>query len=173
MGEYKYAGWTKVTVDELKAYLGFMILMGIVRLPSIYDYWQGSEIFHYSPRISRDRFLQITRYLHFEDNTDLQPPGADGYDRLGKVRRILNLIKSCFSAIYNPHRENSIDEAMIPFKGRSSMKQYLPKKPVKRGFKVWMRADAVNGYVCDFSVYTGKTGNKTETNLGGNVVRIH
>ena len=25
-------------------------------------------------------------------------------------------------------------------------KQYLPKKPVKRGFKVWVRADGVNGY---------------------------
>ena len=36
------------------------------------------------------------------------------------------------------------------------MKQYLPKKPVKRGFKVWVRADAVSGYVSEFDVYTGK-----------------
>ena len=45
---------------------------------------------------------------------------------------------------------------MIPFKGRSSMKQYMPKKPVKRGFKIWMRADAVNGYVSELDVYIGK-----------------
>ena len=43
---------------------------------------------------------------------------------------------------YKPACENSIDEAMIPFKGRSSMKQYMPKKPIKRGFKIWVRADA-------------------------------
>ena len=37
------------------------------------------------------------------------------------------------------------------------MKQYLPMKPVKRGFKVWVRADSVNGYFCDFNVYTGRS----------------
>jgi len=36
------------------------------------------------------------------------------------------------------------------------MKQYLPKKPVKRGFKVWVRADVQTGFFCDFQVYTGK-----------------
>ena len=46
--------------------------------------------------------------------------------------------------MYNPHKDVSIDEAMIPFKGRSSMKQYMPKKPVKRGFKICMRADATS-----------------------------
>ena len=51
------------------------------------------------------------------------------------------------------------------------MKQYLPKKPVKRGFKVWVRADGVNGYVCEFDVYTGKTDGERELGLGGNVVK--
>ena len=51
------------------------------------------------------------------------------------------------------------------------MKQYLPKKPVKRGFKVWVRADAVNGYVCEIEVYTGKTEGERELGLGGNVVK--
>ena len=43
---------------------------------------------------------------------------------------------------------------MIPFQGRSTMKQYMPLKPEKR---VWVRADAVNGYFCQFDVYTGKS----------------
>ena len=50
------------------------------------------------------------------------------------------------------------------------MKQYMPKKPTKRGFKVWVRADSSNGYVCQFQCYTGKEGNTTEVGLGGNVV---
>ncbi len=29
----------------------------------------------------------------------------------------------------------SIDESMIKFKGRSSLKQYLPKKPIKEDLK--------------------------------------
>ena len=49
------------------------------------------------------------------------------------------------------------------------MKQYVPLKPVKRGFKVWAMADARNGYVYDFNVYTGATGDR-ETGLGEKVV---
>ena len=45
-----------------------------------------------------------------------------------------------------------VDEAMIPFQGRSSLKQYLPKKPVKHGIKVWCLADSSNGYVQRFDV---------------------
>ncbi|PSN37906.1 hypothetical protein C0J52_19512 [Blattella germanica] len=44
-----------------------------------------------------------------------------------------------------------------------------PKSPIKRGYKIWLRADKL-GYVCDFQVYTGKTNNKVEVNLGQRVV---
>ena len=52
------------------------------------------------------------------------------------------------------------------------MKQYLPMKPVKRGFKVWVRADAVTGFFCDFDVYVGRPsdGTATEVELGERVV---
>ena len=60
---------------------------------------------------------------------------------------------------------------MVPFKGRSTIKQYLPKKPVKRGIKVWVRADAVNGYVSQFQVYIGKAVGPSEKNLGERFVR--
>ena len=85
----------KVTETELEAYFGFMILMGIVRLPSIYDYWKKDWTLNYAPisnRISRDRFREISRYFHFVDNTTLRLPGSEGYDRIGKVRPILNYI---------------------------------------------------------------------------------
>lgn len=59
---------------------------------------------------------------------------------------------------------------MIAFKGRSSIKQYMPNKPTKRGYKVWTRADAL-GYVCQFDVYTGKVENIVEKNLGSRVVK--
>ena len=49
------------------------------------------------------------------------------------------------------------------------MKQYLPLKPVKRGFKVWAMADSLNGYLYDFNVYTGATAER-ETALGEKVV---
>ena len=72
MGNEKFATWTKITVDEMKAFLGFSILMGINQLPAVKDYWKKSEYLHYSPiadRIPRNRFLEISRYIHFVDNS--------------------------------------------------------------------------------------------------------
>ena len=174
MGEEKYESWDKITIDELTAFMGFMLLMGIVRLPSIADYWKLDEVFHYSPvarRISRKRFFELQRYLHFADNSTLAPPGTPEYNRLGKIQPIMDSLLTRFQEVYNPHKEVSVDEGMIPFKGRSSMKQYMPKKPVKRGFKVWMLADSHNGYVSSFEVYTGKKGDTVERGLGASVVK--
>ena len=56
---------------------------------------------------------------------------------------------------YQLHREVAIDEAMVAFKGRSSIKQYMPMKPVKRGYKIWCLCDSHNGYLWNFEVYTG------------------
>jgi hypothetical protein len=170
MGQEKFDKWNKVTVDELCAYMGFMLLMGIVHLPSLYDYWKNDEVYHYSPiagKISRNRFHELHRYLHFVDNSTLSPPGSPDYDRLGKVRPVADILSDRVAAVYEPGRDISIDEAMIPFKGQSNM----PLKPVRRGIKVWARAEASNGYVSAFQVYTGKQGGTTETGLGAKVVK--
>ena len=163
----------KTSIDELKVYFGFMILMGINQLPEIRDYWAKDPSLHYSPiadRIARDRFEEIARYLHFVDNDVLPARGDEGYHRLQKILPIVTAINKACIDNYRPNRENSIDEAMIPFKGRSSLKQYVPLKPVKRGFKVWVRADSWNGYFCEFEVYTGKADTTTDHGLGERVV---
>lgn len=174
-GEGPVPTW-ETDAAEIRAYLGFAILMGFNKVPDLYDYWSTNPIFHYFPvasRISRKRFLEIQRFLHFTDNETIIPRGDPGYDRLAKVRPVIEALQKSFLESYRPHRENSIDEAMVKFKGRSALKQYVPKKPTKRGFKVWVRADAINGYVCDFQVYTGKndSGETSETNLGAKVVK--
>ena len=63
MGMEAYMKWTKITVNECRAYLGFAILMGIVRLPEERDYWSQDSYLRYAPiadRIGRDRFEEIT-----------------------------------------------------------------------------------------------------------------
>ena len=136
MSDDSFAKWVPVTDAEIQAYLGFVILMGINRLPALRDYWRRDHAYHYGPvadRIPRDRFFGITRYLHFVDNSAILPRDHPNFDRLWKVRPIIDRISDRFLHSYNPHMENAVDEAMIPFKGRSSLKQYIPKKPVKRG----------------------------------------
>lgn len=174
MGETAFESWQKVTVEELEAFMGFMILMGLVRLPSLSDYWKTDSLFHYKPiadRIPRARYFELQRYLHFADNRQLAPTGTLGYKKLGKVEPMLMMIEERFQTLCNLSKEVSVDEAMVPFKCRSSMKQYVPLKPVKRGFKIWVLADAHTGYISRFDVYRGKSGEERSDGLGANVVK--
>ena len=53
MGAEKYKSWAKITVEELSALIGFMLLMGIVHLPSIIDYWKRDKVCHYAQEARR------------------------------------------------------------------------------------------------------------------------
>ena len=144
----KYSLWCGVTAEDIEAFIGFSFLMGLNPKPSVEDYWKKNPIYTYPPinkRISRDRYRDINRYLHFVDNSTLAPRGAPGYDKLGKIRPLLDYLQSQYKDLYNPGRDLSVDEAMIKFHGRSSLKQYMPMKPIKRGIKVWVLADSSNG----------------------------
>ena len=173
MGEDAFQTWNQVTIEELKAFFGFSILMGINHLPSIDDYWSRDPHYHYAPiadRISRQRFRDISRYLHFVDNDHLAPRGDPSYDRLGKIRPLIEHLNERFETVYNPSQNVAVDEAMIKFQGRSSLKQYMPMKPIKRGMKVWVLADSLNGYFLKFDIYTGKQKDR-QVGLGEYVVK--
>ena len=122
MGEEKYE---KITVDELTAFFGLRILMGIVKLPAMVMYWTALNQPEITSRISRNRFQDLTRYLHFADNSTLPERGQSGHDRLGKVRPIIDAFQERFLLNYSPNGDQAVYEAMIPFQGRSSLKQYL------------------------------------------------
>ena len=72
-----------------------------------------------------------------------------------------------FMSEYNTHEELSIDEAMIPFKGRLSIKQYMKDKPTKWGVKVFVLADARNGYTVRLQVYIEWAGIKIPQGIHG------
>ena len=172
MGEERYQTGKQLTTHELKAFFGFSILMGINRLPSINDYWSNDPRLHYAPiadRIPRWRWREISRYLHFVNNEVLVSRGDPAHDRLGKVRPLIKHLSSKFATLYEPSKHIAVDEAMIKFQGRSSLKQYMPMKPVKRGIKVWVLADSSNGYFSRFQVYTGR-GEERVVGLGAHVV---
>ena len=107
-------------MEELCAYFGFMILMSLVKLPSIYDHWRKDDVYHYAPvaiRISRDRFFELHRHLHFADNNILSAPCTPEYDKLGKVRAIIPMLSDQLASVYEPGKCIPFDEAMVPFKG--------------------------------------------------------
>ena len=55
-------------------------------------------------------------------------------DKLYKLHPLINSLNDNLIKLYNVSYQVSIDESMILFKGRISLKQYNPMKPIKRGY---------------------------------------
>ena len=124
-------------------------------------YWQIDDDLIKTPGVSsimsRVRFQQIFRFLYLADSSHQIPAGQPGYDKLYKVRKYVDLTTSQFTTNYTLHQPVTIDEAMIPFKGRLSFKQYMKNEPTKWGIKVFVLSDATNGYIYRIQIYSGKT----------------
>ena len=135
--------------EEIEHFLGILLQMCIVQMPRYRMYWQSSTRYEQVANImSRDRFELIKRFLHFEDNSNAPDPKDPNKDKLFKVRKLFEMLRqNCLKV--KPEEHNSVDEQMIPFKGRSSLRRYLPKKPKKWGFKVFSR-NGVSGFCYDF-----------------------
>ena len=161
--------WSPIDIAELKAFLGLMVTLSVVPLPSHKLAWTTHRLFRhpaFGETMTRTRFEKILKYFHVGDVTSNPPRGQPGHDKLCLVRSVLEQVLEKCIGNYMPAKESSVDEAMIAYKGRLSFKQYLPAKPTKFGVKVWVRADANNGYVNEFDVYTGKS-EQTMSGEGG------
>ena len=103
--------------------------------------------------MSRDRFDLIWRFLHLSNNN--QP---NNNDKLSKLRFFLDYLNRKFKEVYKPNAHMTVDESMVPFKGRLGFKQYMPAKPVKWGIKVWSLCESATGYLYNFQIYIGAEG---------------
>lgn len=159
--------------EEVSALLGILIIMGFNVRPSQKKYWSADPNFHcarVANVFSRRRFLQLLRFIHFNDNTRMPRRGTPNYDKLYKIRPMLDHFKQVFRDTFTPGRSLAVDESMVAFTGRSSLKQYMPMKPIKRGFKIWALACSETGYLHAFEVYQGKSDANDEHTLGERVV---
>lgn len=167
--------WVKTTLTEIKAFLGMLVLMSVNPMHQFYLYWSSDPFFNVpeiSKVMSHSRFSQLVNCIHLNDNAKIPKFGTENYDRLYKLRPLIEKLNENFSKCYTPSGCLAIDESMVLFKGRSSMKQYMPMKPkIKRGFKIWSLADSANGYLIKFSVYQGKDESRPKSlTLGEHVV---
>lgn len=166
--------WEPTTCDEMRAFFSLQIIMGIHQLPEYSLYWADDKCLNVpgvSEVMTKARYEKLTQYFHLVDNTRQPANDSPDYDPLYKVRPLINMVNRNFLAHYTPGREVSIDEAMIGFKGRTMLKQYMPAKPTKWGIKVWQLSESSTGYTSQFQVYTGRReGNQDQRGLGHRVV---
>ena len=150
--------WYPCEHAEIQAYFGLNIMFGLTKAPSLRSYWSSDQFLGnegVKSVMTCRRFEALSECLHINDRESEIPKHAEHYDILAKVRPLMKKFSKSFPLYMYPSREQAIDEGMVAFKGRVKYLQYMKMKPVKRGIKVWIRADSPSGYVQQFDVYLG------------------
>ena len=142
------------TKDEIEKLLGLQMYTSIIKMPSYALYWAAET--RYAPVadiMSINRYKKLRQYLHVSNNTFAKNDENKG-NRLYKIQPVLDHVRDNCLKI-EPEIENSIDQQIIPAKTKySGIRQYNPKKPVKWGFKNFVRAGK-SDMMYDFFLYAG------------------
>lgn len=172
------AGWTPIeSTQEIWGYIAIQFIMSIVKMPRLTDYWSSNPILGnemVKKIMTRDRFFKIKKYFHVSDRENEKNSAEEDYSYGQKLEPLTTLLKANFLKSFHPYKEVSIDEALLKFKGRLGIVQYMPLKPAKRGLKFWMLCTSNFGYTLNFELYCGKKDGmkRSENGLGHDVV-IH
>lgn len=143
-----------ITQNEIRCFIGVLVLSGYVVVPKRYMYWENRDDSHNAmvvAAISRDRFSHIMKVLHVCNNLSL-----DKFDRFAKMRPLFDVINKKFIQFSPLEQHHSIDEAMVPYFGRHPTKQFIRGKPIRWGYKMWVGALRL-GYIVWFSPYQGNS----------------
>jgi len=165
--------WVAVDNSEMAAFVGILYFMGYIKLNSYLNYWNTeylTEMRGFRSIMSRDRWHVIWQFFHLCNNDECLPRDNPNFDKLFKIRPLVEVLVNKWQAAYYPGQNLSVDESIVAFKGRASMVQYNPQKPHKWGIKAWVLSESKSGYMYNWELYRGGTRGTTEHGLSKNVV---
>jgi len=143
---------------ELRALLGLILLNSVTRssnenVKSIFNKDITSRPVFRATMPSK-RFEVLLVCLRFDDaqtremrkRTDPAAPISDIF------QQFINNCKSLFL----PGPNVTVDEMLVPFRGRCPFRVYMPKKPKKYGIKIMCLTDSSSSYLVNAYIYKGK-----------------
>lgn len=144
--------------DEMRAFIGLMFLAGIFKSgrEDARGLWssksKGRPIFR--TVMSLNRFLFILSNLRFDDESTREERKKT--DRLALISEFFNkFIKNCTDN-YCCSEYVTVDEMLVPFRGRCFFRLYMKSKPAKYGLKIMCLCDAKTHYLYNAFIYAGK-----------------
>ncbi|CAI5671651.1 unnamed protein product [Oreochromis niloticus] len=158
-------GWKPMGPVEFRAYVGLLVLAGVYRsrgeaCESLWDAESGRSVFRAAMPLKT--FRAYSSALRFDDREARRAVrgegGGSGYDKLARIRAVWDEWCARLPAMYRPGPEVTVDERLVPFRGRCPYRQYMPSKPARYGIKIWVACDARSSYAWKMQVYTGKPG---------------
>lgn len=152
--------WRNLDIETLRAYFGLLLLAGVYRsfgecFTELWDDHHGRPIF--AATMSLKQFKMIHRCLRFDDKGDRTERRSR--DKLAAVREVFDKWVYRLKMLYNPGHCVTVDEQLIPFRGRCPFRQYIPNKPYRYGIKLWIVCDSETAYAYNMEIYTGRDRN--------------
>ena len=155
-----------VSTKEMGLFLGVLLLTGYHSLPEEHHYWstQPLGVPAVYNTISRTRYHEIKRYLHFADNQRL----TEG-DKMSKISPLYNMLNCNLVQFGIFHELLSVYESMVPYFGRHSAKMFIKRKPIRFVYKIWCLCGS-DGYPYYMQIYQGKQSNANDQPFGTRVI---
>lgn len=146
-----------ICLQELKAYIGLLILSGALKNNNL----SAEKVF--DPKfcgnksrntMSLDRFRFISNCLRFDDKSTRKERVK--MNKLAPIKEIWDLFLDNCKDCYQPGPYLTIGEQQVGFRGRCGFKMHFPSKPHKYGIKIIVMCDNRTKYMVNAIVYTGK-----------------
>lgn len=154
------------SLQEMKAWFGIHIMMGLVKINNYKDYWSshpGLRNKLIAQTMKRNRYDTLSQHIacsNPDKSPDLIHDKAHRY--MAKKKNPLHPMKPVWEKVrhrclknYRPRRELTIDEAMVKYRGfkASVRKFFMPLKPIRTGFKIYVIAESATGFFIDFIIH--------------------
>ncbi|XP_062394120.1 piggyBac transposable element-derived protein 4-like isoform X1 [Sardina pilchardus] len=139
--------WTDVGVSEFYKFIGLIFYMSVIKLEHIEDYWRLKNIFSIpfpATVMARQRYRSISANIKMsdphKDQENDKKSGTPEHDSLFQARPLLDTIRNACKALYHPHKNLAMHDRVSG----------------SNHFRLFVLADAGNGYIVDLAVFTGK-----------------
>jgi len=125
-----------MSLFDLDIFIGIIILSTFNKRDAIKDYWSTNPLLEcpiVRSAISRNDFWILKGRIKYSKHSD-----QNSNDPAWRVRKIFEIFRNIKRFGYF-QTALVVDEMMVKFLGRLSIKQFIRNKPVRFGIKLWRR----------------------------------
>lgn len=152
------SNYRDTNTEEIHALIGLLLLSSILKsnnekMKSLFTKDEYSRPI-FAATMSVKRYEILIGALRFDCAQT-----RDERKRVNKaaaISEIFDKIISNSQKAYSPSEYVTIDEMLVPFRGRCPFRVFMPKKPKKYGMKVMCLTDARTSFLVNAYIYTGK-----------------
>lgn len=155
----------------MKALIGLYIYLGArkLNLMKVEKIWKGASADNVAIcTMSMTRFIELSTKLRFDDKETRSRRREK--DPFAPIRELFDSFNTNLHREYAPSQNLTVDEQLVPWRGRVCFLQYLPSKPDKYGIKFFWICDSHTFYPLQAIPYLGKHGDR-KINLGRETVK--